>query len=266
VDRIIEEIRTMRQQGIGLFRFAGSDTPPEFGAAIARGILESGLRLEYAMGSRARKGAKEQATFARLVKDYTLMIRAGLRAVFIGGETGNDTVNEVTMNKGLRSEDLLWTIRALREAEKRAGRHVDISLAMIYPTPLTEKQTVTLADVWADNMALAKEARPDSVMVTPPGPFKNTEWFRDRDRFGFEMEEDFVRQMMEWEYVLYKPPALWPRLGFSLNGLDFAGIMRECGRLRMAIERLGIATDLSDEHFLLLRACGFICVDGGVWL
>lgn len=85
VDTIVEEIRAMREQGIGLFRFAGSDTPPEFGAAIARGILAAGLKVEFAMGSRARRGAKDGRVFTELVDQYALMIRAGLRAVFIGG-------------------------------------------------------------------------------------------------------------------------------------------------------------------------------------
>ena len=62
-------------------------------------------------------------------------IRSGLRAVFIGGETGHDRINERVMNKGLTREDLVWTIRALREAGARENQLVDIALAMIYPTP-----------------------------------------------------------------------------------------------------------------------------------
>lgn len=260
VEKIVEEIRLMREQGIGLFRFAGSDTPPEFGAAIARGILSAGLKLEFAMGSRARKGAKEPAVFAELVENYTLMIRAGLRAVFIGGETGNDTINEQVMNKGLGFDDLVWTIRALRAAEKRAGHHVDISLAMIYPTPLVAG--VTDEQVKSDNLRLIAEARPDSVMVTPPGPFKHSEWFKRRTAFGFAFEDTLIPQAMEYEYVLYKPLELWPKLEYRLGKRNFVDILRACGTMRAAVEELGVPTDLSDEHFLTMRACGYEGAEG----
>ncbi|MBA4388712.1 MAG: hypothetical protein C0404_12075, partial [Verrucomicrobia bacterium] len=182
LDKIIDEIRLMRDQGIGLFRFAGSDTPPEFGAAIARRLLDSGMRVEYAMGSRAVKNARKPEVFEDLVEKYSLMIRSGLRAVFMGGETGHDRINDEMMNKGLGRDDLLYTMRAMRAAEHQVGRHVDIALAMIYPTPLVEG--VTDADVMEQNLRLIADARPDSVMVNPPGPFKNSEWFRQRGKFG----------------------------------------------------------------------------------
>jgi hypothetical protein len=34
-------------------------------------------------------------------------------------------------------------------------------------------------------------------------------------------------------------------------------LLEECGRLRREAEALGIPTDLSDEHFLMLRAAGY---------
>ncbi len=260
VDRIVDEIRTMRGQGIGLFRFAGSDTPPDFGAAIAQGILNEGLRIEYAMGSRARPNARDPEVFQDLADKYALMIRSGLRAVFMGGETGHDRINEQVMNKGLNRSDLIWTIRALREAEKREGRHVDISLALIYPTPLIEG--VTDDEVMAANLELLRAAQPDAVMVTPPGPFKNSDWFRNRTDYGFEFEDAVIGQAMEYEYVLYKPPELWPDLNYALGGRGFKALLRLCGRMRAAVEDLGIPTDLSDEHFLMLRACGYEGADG----
>ncbi len=254
VERIVQEIRTLCRQGIGLFRFAGSDTPPDFGSAIAQGILDAGLRIEFAMGSRARPDAKNPEVFEDLVGRYALLIRAGLRAIFMGGETGHDAINDQVMNKGLVREDLIWTMRALRESEKRTGQKVDIGLAMIYPTPLIEG--VTDEDVLAANIELVDAARPDSVMVSPPGPFKNSEWYRRRDEFGFELDEGVIPKMMEYEYVLYKPPELWPKLGIRHRGRDFAELLRLCGKMRAAIEKLGVQTDLSDEHFLMLRACG----------
>lgn len=40
VNEIMQEIEIMRNQNIGLFKFAGSETPPQFGAKIAEEILK----------------------------------------------------------------------------------------------------------------------------------------------------------------------------------------------------------------------------------
>ena len=62
---------------------------------------------------------------------------------------------------------------------------------------------------------------------------------------------------MEYEYVLYKPPSMWPELKIGLQGKSFVELLEECGRFRKAVEAMGIPTDLSDEHFLMLRAAGY---------
>ncbi|GAB4255129.1 B12-binding domain-containing radical SAM protein [Deferrisoma sp.] len=255
VEDVVEEMRAMVAQGVGIFRFAGSDTPPAFGARIAEGILEAGLQVRYGMGSRAVRNASNPEVFERVVRQYEIMARSGLRAVFIGGETGHDRINEVVMNKGVTRADLVATARAIREAERRTGIHVDVSLALIYPTPLVEG--VTDQDVFQANLELLREFGPDSVMVTPPGPFKHSRWYTERERFGFEFDESVIPSAMEYEYVLYKPPELWPRLEVGLQGRSFVDLLNECGRFRKAVEAMGIPTDISDEHFLMLRAAGY---------
>ncbi len=252
---VVAEMRAMVAQGVGIFRFAGSDTPPGFGAQIARGILDAGLQVMFGMGSRAVRNASDPGVFERTVQQYELMIRAGLRAVFIGGETGHDRINEEVMNKGVTRADLVGTARAIRKAEQRAGRKLDIALALIYPTPLVEG--VTDRDVFEANLALLREFRPDSVMVTPPGPFKHSRWYTERERFGFEFDDSIIPSAMEYEYVLYKPPSMWPKLSLALQGRSFVELLEECGRFRRAVEAMGIPTDISDEHFLMLRAAGY---------
>jgi hypothetical protein len=96
---------------------------------------------------RAIQGASGR--FEHLVKSYSTLIEAGLRAVFMGGETGNDIINDKVMNKGIGFDDIVSTVRALREAEARAGHKVYLSLALIYPTPLFGK--VDLEEVTRDN-------------------------------------------------------------------------------------------------------------------
>lgn len=254
-DEVVAELRAMAAQGVGIFRFAGSDTPPVFGARIAQDILDAGLDVRYGMGSRAVRNRDDPEVYARTVGHYELMIRAGLRAVFIGGETGHDRVNAETMNKGVTRAELIATARAIRDAEKRAGAKVDEGLAMIYPAPLPAG--VTDQEVFDANLELLREFAPDAVMVTPPGPFKHSRWHTEKERFGFAFDEGIIASAMEYEYVRYKPPHLWPTLDVDLQGRNFVELLEECGRFRKAVEALAIPTDLSDEHFLMLRAARY---------
>ena len=253
VDRIGDEIQAMHNQGVRVFRFAGSDTPPAFGARIARRLSERRVSVVFGMGSRAVKGGSTR--HEELVGLYADLIRGGLRALFMGGETGNDLVNQDVMNKGLGFQDIVGSVRALRDAERATGAKVFLSLALIYPTPLMGK--VSLDDVRNDNVALLRETMPDSVMVTPPGPFPHSTWYEEKDRFGFQVDERAVLDAMRYEYVLYKPPQFWPKLGITLDGKPFDRILAECGEFRSFVQReLGIPTDISDEHFLMFYAAG----------
>ena len=252
-DEVVEEIKAMLRIGVGVFRFAGSDTPPALGARIARKLISSGIEVAFAMGSRGIRGAMAQ--FERLAGSYTSLIEGGLRALFMGGETGNDFINAEVMNKGIGYEDIAATVRALREAERRAGHKVYLSLAFIYPTPTLGK--VSLEEVKRDNLRLLRETRPDSVMITPPGPFLHTAWYEEQRRFGFEVDEEAILDAMAYEYVLYKPPQFWPMLGIRLEGRPFSRLLAECGEFRGLVQsELGIPTDISDEHFLMFYAAG----------
>jgi len=252
-EEITREIEEMLKIGIGVFRFAGSDTPPSFGARIGQRIKEKNLRIIFGMGSRPIRNARQQ--YEHLVNAYTCLIESGLRAVFMGGESGNDFINQEVMNKGVTFEDIVWTIKAFKEAQNKTGEKAFLSLALIYPAPLLGK--VTLEKVKEDNMRLLKEALPDSVMITPPGPFLHTRWYEQREKFGFKVEDEIIRLAMEYEYVLYKPPKLWPELGISLEGRPFKKLLEECNEFRRQVENeLDIPTDISDEHFLMFYAAG----------
>jgi hypothetical protein len=121
---------------------------------------------------------------------------------------------------------------------------------------------ITQDEVFQRNLELISEFKPDSVIPTPPGPFKHSRWFTERERYGFQFDEGIIPSFMEYEYVLYKPPNLWPKLNIGLQGRSFVQVLGECLRFRKAIEKMKVPTDLSDEHFLMLRSAGFNGVDG----
>ena len=255
IESILNEIQTVIKQGIGLFRFAGSDIPPRFGERIGRGIIEQGITMEYSMGTRAVRNAHLPDVSAATRDAYVTMIQSGLRGVFMGGETGNDIINDKIMNKGLTSRDIIYTIKAIRAAEEIVGQKITISLAFIFPPPLIDG--ISFDQVAEDNLSLIKAASPDAAMVTPPGPFKHSEWYNRREEFGFSLPSDFIPVMMAYEYVLYKPLELWPDPPIELQGQAFKDVLRQSQDFKQRVEtEADLPTDLSDEHFLMIRAAG----------
>lgn len=249
VAEIVEEFRTMSRQGIAFFRFSSSETPVEHGRKIAEAILAAGLTVNYSMFIRAT-----QVTPA-VYEAYCLLIRSGLRAVFMGGETGHDLINDKVMNKGVRKKDIVDTINCIKLAATAVGKSCRIGLSLIYPTPLVEG--VSLEDVYEADMRLIQETLPDTVIVNPPGVFPGTKWLKDAGKFGFSIAPDFVSQLMQYEYSIYKPVELWGKLGFSLQGKGVLELMKETGRLRAAVADMGIPTDISDEYLMMTEAIGY---------
>jgi radical SAM superfamily enzyme YgiQ (UPF0313 family) len=122
VSDILNEMEVMLKNGVALFRFAGSETPPAFGVKIAQGIIDKGLKLKYSIGCRAVKGiSKTKEMYDQVVKEYELMLRSGLIAIFMGGEAANDEINEKVMNKGVLRDDIIATIKAFKEARKNTA-------------------------------------------------------------------------------------------------------------------------------------------------
>ena len=249
VQEIVNEFQMMTQQGIGFFRFSSSETPVEHGKKIAQAILDVGLTVSYSMFVRAVK------VTPAVYEAYCLLIQSGLRAVFMGGETGHDLINDKVMNKGIRKKEIVDTIHCIQLAATTVGKSCRIGLSLIYPTPVIDG--VTLQDVYAENMRLIQETLPDTVIVNPPGVFPNTTWMDNPSKFGFSIVPDFVFNLMQYEYSTYKPVELWGKLGFSLQGQNMLEIIKETGRLRTAIADMGIPTDISDECLMMTEAIGY---------
>lgn len=254
IDEVMAELKAVMHSGVGFFRFAGSDTPPELGAEVARRLLAEGLTIGFGIGLRGVQGIRNPRKYEKTVAEFEWMFRAGLRSVFMGGESGHAGVNDQVMNKGLHPDEVVATIAAVREAARRTGRMADVGLAVIYPSPLPPG--VTQEEVFRATVDMIERARPDAVAVNPPAPFPGTAWNLDAGRFGFSISGDIMHQAMRYEFVPYKPPTMWQDLGLTLNGMSFAEMLSECQRLRKKVEGMGLPTDLTGEHFCLMRSAG----------
>jgi len=252
---VVEEIKSMLKNGIGLFRFAGSSPPFEHILKISEIILKEKLKIKYSMFGMARSGSKEQHIFYKLVETYQTLIKAGLRAIFFGAESGNDFINQEALNKIRSKEDLIYTIRALRKASELVGIYVDVGISFIYPVPTMGK--INLKQIYNENLQLASEIDADSVLCCPPGPFPQTNWFNESAKYGFKIGKDFVPNFMEYEYVLYKPIKMWSNIDMSLDNLNGKELLEECGKMRKGFKNIGFPTEITDEHFLLLRNAGY---------
>ena len=248
IEYIKQEILEMTATGIGFFRFSSSETPISQGKAIANMLLKENIHIHYSMFIRAGKVTEDT------YNAFRLMIRSGLRAVFMGGETGHDQINNHIMNKGVTRQEIADTIHALKLAAADEGITCRVGLAMIYPCPVIPG--VSLEDIYQANLSLIQETLPDAVIVNPPGIFPGTAWFDDAEKFGFAIGQDFVTKLMNYEYSIYKPVELWPKLDIALNGQDVPTLLKEAGRLRRAVEDLGIPMGVSDELLMMIDAIG----------
>ncbi|EGO63032.1 B12-binding domain-containing radical SAM protein [Acetonema longum] len=249
VPEIIREFQAMSRQGISFFRFSSSETPPAHGKKIAQAILEHDLTVNYSMFVRPVR------VTPAIYDAYCLMIQSGLRAVFMGGETGHDLINETVMNKGVRKKEIVDTINCIKLAAAAVGKNCRIGLSLIYPTPVVAD--VTLQDVYEADIRLIQETLPDTVIVNPPGVFPHTAWMENAGQFGFAITPDFVFELMQYEYSIYKPVEFWGQLGFSLQGKSTPDLIKETGKLRNAIAEMGIPTDISDEYLMMTEAIGY---------
>lgn len=249
VEEIRDEILAMTSRGIAFFRFSSSETPLGHGRNIAQMIVDNNIKMNYSIF--ARPGNVTEYVY----KSYRLMIRSGLRAVFLGGETGHDEINDKIMNKGLGRKDIIDTIHCIKLAARAEGMTCQVVLSMIYPCPVIPG--VSLEEVFEQNVSLIKEANPNAVIINPPGVLPGTGWFDDKEKLGFKLGQNFVYELMNYEYSIYKPVEFWRKLDYTLNDLDMPGILKEIGRLNRAVIEMGIPINISDDYLMMSQAIGY---------
>jgi len=262
INTTLEEIKkTIREMGIGLFRFAGSTTPVSLSRRIADAIIKEGLTIEYSMFVRAENRAKEKID--ELIEAYEKIIRSGLRAVFLGAEVANNEILSKTMSKGNSVDDIYFTIKAVKQASYNQKKHLDVGVSFIYPCPMPPGSGITHEQVLEENLYFLRKLKsenymPDSVLITPGAPLPATTWQLEPERFCFEMPEDYVQTILRYEYELTKDPSTWPELNISLHGMKFMDMLKMAGFMEKKVREMGYTVNVSDEHCLAARSAGFV--------
>ena len=231
--RVVDEIeRLCTLQGTKLFRFGGQFTPGRLMEQIAREILARKLDIEFT--SFAHVSAMRDI-------DFHLLYRAGLRAVFYGVESGSQRILDGSLEKKIRVEDIEQVIRHTREA------NISVAVSIIHPapgeTPETGKETLALLD----------RTRPDSVLIYFPGIYPHSGWAGDPDRYGIQLNEDFIEKSMHYKIKTMYPPRFWDPLPYRVDGRSFTEFTAITSRFISQVEKLGITTFITDESLLICR-------------
>ncbi len=263
--KTINEIKHMiKHQQTALFRFAGSTTPMTLASRLAQRIIFERLNIEYSMFVRPEKGAKDKSD--SLIPHYETIINSGLKAVFMGVESANNTILNQTMNKGLTIYDVYHTVKAIKAASNNTGKHIDVGLSFIYPCP-TSSTDITMDQVLKDNLEFlntlkADNIQPDSIMINPAVPLPGTKWWNPNENFNYTFGKDFVQQGLRYEFMLTQDPTTWPKLELTLNKVDFKGIANLTTLMESEVKKLGYTVNVTDEQCLVARSAGFYGMQG----
>ena len=232
--RVVDEMAEIKKKyGIGVFRYAGSNTPLKLTNEIASEILERNLKVEYTTFGHVR-GITPGI--------FRLLKSSGCFGIFFGVESGSQRILDKSINKGVRVEQ----VRKAIEYAKDAGLFTAASI--IFPCPgeteETQKETINLLS----------ETMPDSAPIQFPVIAPGTEWFKNPGRFGFEFNEKaFLKKTMGYKIKLSFPPRFWKPFPYKINGKNYRQYAEELEKFIERVESIGIRTGISDEIALLAK-------------
>lgn len=254
---VVDEMVEMVKQGIGLFSFTASDTPLSHGVKISEEILKRKLHIEFTMLTRAIRNA--QNSTEKIISQFRILIRAGLKSVFFGVESGNDSVLKHVMNKGVCADDIAVTMECLRTAAQKENTWVNIIASFIYPVPLPNallEQGITQDTVMEDNLTLLKRIMPDSFHAIPGLLYPGTKWYTHNEDFNIMFEKSsFSAKWISQEFSYHGYVALGEESLYSFDNLPFNDMIPASMEFTRKGNALGIPSDLWEEQFIFARAC-----------
>lgn len=209
------------------FRLAGSNTPTDLRREIAQEIVRRQLNVIYT-GFGHVKG----------YEDYNLLKNSGCVALAFGVESGSQEILNQSINKKVKTDDIVSAIKNC----KTAG--ISAIASIIVPCPYDTEETLQ------ETLKLLIKTKPDSVTLQLPGLIPGSYWYKNREDFGFELDDDFLSRIMLYKIKLLLPPVLWEPLPYKMNGKDHIQMMTIAQNITVELEKNGILTGIND--FLIL--------------
>ena len=232
--RVVDEMATIKKRyGIGVFRYAGSNTPLKLTNEIASEILKRNLKVEYTTFGHVRGIDPDTFKFLK---------SSGCFGMFMGIESGSQKLLDKSINKGVKVEQIKKAILYAKEAG------LFIAGSIIFPCPGETEKTQQ------ETLDLLSETMPDSAPMQFPIIMPGTGWFKNPGRFGFEFNKKaFLRKTMNYKIKFMFPPKFWKPFPYKVNGKAFKEYALELEEFIKKVEKLGIPTTISDEMALLAK-------------
>lgn len=234
VVKIIKDVKTTLNTNC--FRLAGSNPPTDLMEDICKQIIDNNLNIHFvAFGH----GVNDSESY------YHLLKKAGCSTLFFGIESGNGKILREVMNKTVsaaRMKDAILKCKA-------AG--IGTTASIIVPAP-----GETLESLY-DTYQLLVDIWPDGVSLCMPGVFPGAEWYINKEKYGFELADDYFPRMMAYTIRFMMPPPLWESFPYTVDGKDFTQMMILCDFLNTSLEKKGILTGINDVTLLFAQIFGF---------
>ncbi len=242
IDRIIEEIKFYKNKyGVNLFRFAGSSTPGDLIEKISKRIKDEKINIQFTSFGHVEE-------FKNI--NFSLLREGGCVALFYGIETANEEILIKGMNKNLKKE----IVEQILKKSKSSGIFTIISL--IYPAPFENEKTRK------ETLELLERTKPDSALIQFPGIYPGTVWFKNPEKFNFELDRDtYPLKVMNYKIKALFPPRMWQPLPYKVNGMSFNEFAYETEKFQNEVKNLDINVSISDDAYLLYKYTEFESLD-----
>ncbi len=237
VNHAVDEMMELKKRyGFFAFRLGGSYTPSKYLRQLAIRLIEMEANIEF-----CGYGRISDARDA----DFELFYKAGCRSLFFGVESGNQMIID-RINKGYRTEHSVDILKS----SHNSGIFTITSLIFPNPGETEESRDETLR--------LIREVKPDGVPVLFPLLLPGSGWWKDPEKFGFQVPDrnEYLHSLVNYKARLVYPPRFWPEMLYRIDDKPFKQYATEAEEITKAIDAMGPVTRISDEIALLSMHSG----------
>lgn len=241
IERVLKEIDIIqRDLGTKYFRFAGSYTPPKLIFDLSKAIIDKGVDINF-------------GCFMHLngmnVDYLDTLYEAGLRTIFYGIETVNEKLQVKAGNKKISKSVMEHVIK------ETSKKNIYTTGSLIFPMPFETKDTE--AETFEFLKTVFAENKYGYVQVLNPCPLPGTKWWKERERFGFEFNDNEVLDQFLTMHVRHMfPPEFTDTLPYTLENKGHKDLAKISSQFISKLEEAKVTTNISDEISMIAMGVG----------